>query len=135
MLTINPASRLILFLKLVAFHSLAVGISLIFIPPQYLKLFGFQKETTCFFQIQGGVFHIVMFVAYFLASINLPTSSLLIRFIIIAKTMALIFLLIYFIYIETILVIFLSAIGDGLMALLIFIFYKQYLYHIGDTHG
>ena len=121
MFNINPVSRLTVFLQLVALHSLAVGLAMIIIPPPYLANFGFEKETTCFFQVQGGVFHLVMCVAYFMAAKNLNRSSLMVRFIISAKTMAFIFLLVYFAYVETILVIFLSAIGDGLMALIIFI--------------
>ncbi|KAA3617708.1 MAG: hypothetical protein D8M58_00870 [Calditrichaeota bacterium] len=132
MLTMNPASRITVLLQLIAFHSLAVGLGLIIISSQYLELYGFKNYSSSFFQAQGGVFHIVMCIAYFMASKNL-NSAIIIRFVISAKTVAVIFLFVYFLYAESIWIILLSAIADGLMALLIFIFYKQYLHFIGQT--
>ncbi len=134
MYTFNPTQRLTLLLQLVTLHSFAVGLGLIFLPVKYLELFGFYNYTESFFQAQGGIFHIVMCVAYYSASKNFQSSSGMIYFVIIAKSMALVFLLVYFLFVESIWMILLSAIGDGLMALIIFILYKQYLHSVDENH-
>ena len=107
-------------------HSLAVGLGLIFLPPQYIRLFGFVNNTAGFFQAQGGVFHLVMSVGYFLGAKYLEKSPGLIQFIIMAKSIAFIFLIIYFFFLESNLMLLFSAIGDGLMAAVIYLLYSQY---------
>jgi len=133
MLKLNRRSRIEIFLKLTALHSFAVGIGLIFLPAEYLQFFGFANTSACFFQLQGGVFHWVMTIAYWQAAKYLEKSPGLIHFIIAAKSMAFVFLIIYFTVIEHSWMVLVSAIGDGLMALIIFVLYRRYQLNPGDV--
>ena len=126
MFKFDHKSRIEIFLKLVALHSFAVGIGLIFLPAKYLEFFGFANTSACFFQLQGGVFHLVMTVAYWLAAKHLEKSPGMIHLVIIAKSMAFVFLLIYFFAKEQSWMVLVSAMGDGLMAAIIFTFFRQY---------
>lgn len=124
---ISPEKLLKVFLWLVAIHSFCVGISLIFMPTQYLEIFGFYNYRYSFFQTQGGVFHLVMFAAYLLTVKYLDKSPGLVQFTILAKSMATVFLLIYYFFFESSWMLLLSAIGDAVMALVIYLLYQRYL--------
>ena len=67
-----------------------------------------------------------MAVAYFIAAIKTDKANLIITFIIIAKSMAAIFLLLYFFLGEHIWILLPSAAADGAMAILLFLFYRRY---------
>jgi len=93
---------------------------------EYLAYFGFSGYTASFFQAQGGVFHLVMSVAYILAAKYLEKSPGLMQFVITAKTMAFIFLVFYYLLAEKIAMVLLSALGDGLMAVIMYLLYNAY---------
>jgi len=114
-----------LALQLIAVHSFFVGIALIVLPFGVLSWFGFTVDPYRFFSTQGGVFHIVMSVAYLLASRELMQAKSLLIFIIIAKWMAFLFLSFYFIFSEMVPVIALSAVSDGLMGMIVLFFYLE----------
>jgi hypothetical protein len=122
----KPEIQLKVFLWLIALHSLSVGIGLILFSPSYLEIFGFNNYSYTFFQAQGGVFHIVMSVAYLMASKYMYKSPGLIYFSIAAKSMATVFLIIYFLFVEKSWMIIMSAIGDGAMAVILFYLYKKF---------
>lgn len=113
-----------IFLWLIGVHSFLVGIGLIFIPPSFLNYFGFVNYTASFFQVQGGVFHIAMSIAYVTAGRDVPNSSQLIRFIIVVKLLAFIFLIIYFIFMLNSWMILMSGIADGVMGVIVLVLYK-----------
>jgi len=115
------------FLVLMAVHSFTVGLGLTVLPFGALAWLGFTVDPYRFFSTQGGVFHIVMSVAYLLAARKPLGERTLLRFIIVAKIMAFCFLTAYFIFGERVPVIALSAIGDGLMGLIVLIFYRELL--------
>jgi len=73
-----------ILLWLIAIHSFTVAIFLIFLGPDGIRFFGFDSGNP-FFQAQGGVFHMVMCVAYIMASKKPLKRSDLILFIIVAK--------------------------------------------------
>ena len=123
---LNARRRLILFMWLVALHSFAVFLGLILIPAAQLSRFGLQNYSAGFFQAQGGVFHLVMSVAYLMAVKYLDETPALIYFSVSAKSIAVIFLLVYYFTAESAWIILLSAFGDGLMAMLIYLLYKQF---------
>ncbi|MFO7525719.1 MAG: hypothetical protein R6W68_09715 [Ignavibacteriaceae bacterium] len=125
MLSSNYNKYLSVFLVLIGIHSLAVGIGLLIIPLSLLNDFGFENYTESFFQAQGGVFHIAMSAAYFMAGFNTDKSTRIITFIIIVKLIAFIFLISYFLFVSGILLILLSAIGDGLMGLLLLFLFRM----------
>lgn len=115
------------FLWLIAAHSFIVGMVLIILPGESLAFFGFNIIEK-FFSTQGGVFHIVMSIAYALAAENLGKSDLVIYFSIAAKFIATIFLISYFLFKNFILVVAFSGIGDlimGILLLVLFINYKK----------
>jgi len=128
----NQKRQLTIFLILVAIHSLCVGIALILFPPSYLEVFGFHNYSFSFFQVQGGVFHIVMFVAYLMAIKYMHKSAGLIYFSIFAKSIATVFLIIYYLFIENSWMIIMSAFGDAVMAAILFILYKRF--HINNSN-
>lgn len=112
-------------LQLIALHSFAVGLALIVLPFGALSWFGLTVDPYRFFSTQGGVFHIVMAIAYlFAARAPLEERSLLI-FIILAKWIAFFFLAFYFLIGEMVPMIALSAVGDGLMGLLVMLFFLE----------
>ncbi|MBM3404938.1 MAG: hypothetical protein FJY10_08625 [Bacteroidetes bacterium] len=116
-------SRLLsIFLWLVAIHSILVGLGLMFLPISVLEWFGFVIEEK-FFTVQGGVFHIVVSVAYIMAALNIPNSPRLIMFSFTAKFIATVFLFTYFFLVNPIITVLLSGVGDFLMGVVIFILY------------
>ena len=114
-----------LLLYLIAFHSFCVGISLIVLPFEILSWFGFTVDPYRFFSTQGGVFHVVLSIAYILAACKPLEERSLIIFIILAKWIAFFFLGFYFLFSEMVPVIAISAIGDGLMGLLVMMFFLE----------
>lgn len=122
-----------LFLLFVAIHSILVGIALIVVTNEVRILFGFLPSPEQFFQTQGGVFHIVMAIAYAMAAYDQKKYATLIQFIIIVKFFASAFLFSYFIIESSNLLILLSGIGDLLMAVIILILYKKSAKIVIDT--
>ena len=122
----NHKSYLRILLWLVALHSFCVGLGLMFMPVSWFDLFGFTEPTVRFFAAQGGIFHIVMSVAYALGAYDLIKNKQLIIFSIIAKFIATVFLTSYFFFIESAWMIVLSGVGDFLMGIVILYLYIQY---------
>ena len=126
MADLSNRTLLVILLWIFVVHSTVVALLLMFMPADSLNFFGYSEYQGRFFQVQGGVFHLVMAVAYLIAAIKTDNSSLIIIFIIIAKTIATVFLLLYFFLDEHIWVLLPSAAGDGAMAVLLYLFYRRY---------
>ena len=126
MADLSNRTLLVILLWIFVVHSAVVALLLIFLPADSLNFFGYSGYQGRFFQVQGGVFHLVMAVAYLIAAIKTDNASLIIIFIIIAKTIATVFLLLYFFLDEHIWVLLPSAAGDGAMAVLLYLFYRRY---------
>ena len=122
------ASRILnIYLVLVALHSFCVGLGLIFLSASQMALMGFNISEN-FFPDQGGVFHIIMSIAYILPVIDVKKYYSFIFFSIIVKFIATIFLFIYYLFIDQILMVLFSGIFDyliGFVLLLIFNWYKK----------
>jgi len=114
-----------LLLYLFAIHSLTAGLLLIILPEDSLAYFGFII-TNRFFTTQSGIFHVVMAVCYILAAQNLDSGGILISFIIIAKSIAAVFLLTYYLFVEHILLIIIFGFGDLIMAIVLWIAYTGF---------
>jgi hypothetical protein len=114
-------------LYLVALHSISIGSGLIFMPLSYLSFFGFEQVCEKFFPVQGGIFHVVMGIGYYLAGKDPVKNQSLVIFSIIAKSLATVFLFIYYFTVKTNWMILISACGDGLMGFVIFYMYQ---YHV-----
>lgn len=120
----SAAKYLKYFLILVSLHSLAVGAGLIILPGEMMKDFGYGTIDENFFRVQGGVFHIVMVVAYMMAALKLEKNGCMTKFAIIAKFMAAVFLFAYYFFVDPIIVVLLSGVGDLLMAVIILYLYQ-----------
>lgn len=118
-LSYTPSQQLThIFLWLVMLHSLSVGLALILAPAAWLSFFGFSFHESRFFVTQGGVFHIVMCLAYSLVARNPVVNDKLLLFAISAKMIATVFLFTYYLAVDPVLVILLSGIGDFAMGLM-----------------
>ena len=127
---INSHSLLRVLLWLIAVHSFVAGILLIILGPEQLSLFGFDIQEK-FFSTQGGVFHIVMSVAYVIGAESIEKSNQIIFFAIIAKFIATVFLLSYFFFKNPIWMVLISGICDflmGIVLLVVFSYHKNNLY-------
>jgi len=113
-------------LWLVALHSIGFGISLIVLPVSVIEFFGFRLAEK-FFAVQGGIFHIVVSLAYIMAALDLTRASKLIILSCTAKFMATIFLLSYYFFEKHIFMVAFSGIADFFMGLTILILYLLYL--------
>ena len=117
---------LVITLWLVTLHSFFVGIAMILFPTNWISYFDIIPSEHRFFITQGGVFHIVMATAYGMAASNVKANSMLIKFSIAAKFIATFFLISYFIFVNQFVIIFLSAIGDFCMGLVILLLFRKY---------
>lgn len=125
MISLKNPNIIRIFLVLVAIHSFIVGINLISFPSEWMQQFGFNAITENFFKVQGGVFHIVMTVAYLLAAWKPVENRIMIIFAITAKFIATLFLISYYFVMGSIVTILLSAISDFAMGIiLLFLFLK-----------
>ena len=114
------------FLWLIAIHSIGFGIALVVLPIPVIEFFGFQLEEK-FFAVQGGVFHIVVSLAYIMAALDLENAKKLIILSCTAKFMATLFLLTYYFFVSHIFMVIFSGIADFLMGLAVLITYLMFL--------
>ncbi|MBC8214493.1 MAG: hypothetical protein ISR90_00415 [Candidatus Marinimicrobia bacterium] len=117
---------LIVAMWFIALHSFVVGVCMIVMPIKFLHYFGFDI-TERFFLTQGGVFHIVMSVAYVMSVSRGKIYSNMLVFSFSAKFIATIFLVFYYTTISQNWVILLSGIGDCIMGIVILKFYSLYI--------
>ena len=122
----SPEKLLRLLLYLLSIHSICVGMALISTPGDMFTYFGYQPVSERFFPIQGGVFHIVMGVAYYLAAKSINKDHNLILLTIIAKLSATIFLISYFLFIQQIWLVLVSGIVDALIAMVVIFVFQQF---------
>jgi len=116
----RPRERLRLLLAAVALHSLFVGMGLILVPPELMqRYFGYAPFQERFFAVQAGVFHFVMVTIYALPAWRLERWESLVELAIIAKGIAFVFLIVYYVFVDAIWMVLFSVIADGAMGLLI----------------
>ncbi len=121
----NSPNLLKALLLLIAIHSIIAGILLILLSPEQLSFFGFDTQEK-FFSTQGGVFHLVMSIAYVMGAFAISKSDQMITFAIIAKFMATIFLLSYFFFKNSIWVVLVSGVGDFLMGVVLLMVFQNF---------
>ena len=102
---------------LIALHSFAVGGGLIWANPEVLKFAGWVEQGPVFFPHQGGVFHIVLGICYLVEYFHYRGIILLI----IAKSIATVFLIGSVALGEPAWVVLFSGVVDGLMAVAVLI--------------
>ena len=129
----SPYERLRLLLGAVALHSFAVGLGLIFVPPELMQPFGYGPFQERFFAIQAGVFHFVMVTMYALPGWRPVRWEPLIELAIIAKAIAFIFLIIYYTFVDTIWVVLFSGLADGAMGVVIWAALRSWRFSRGQS--
>lgn len=116
-----------ILLWLFVLHTSGVAIGLMFLPSEYLNLFGLLDYQGRFFQVQAGVFHLVMGLAYVLTIYYRDSAPSLVFFCVIAKSIAVVFLVTYYFFVEQSCIILISAFGDGFLGLTLLVLYGQYM--------
>ena len=96
------------------------------------EFFGFRLVEK-FFAVQGGVFHIVVSLAYIMAAMDLQNAKKLIILSCTAKFMATIFLISWFIFGSHIFMVIFSGIADFLMGIAILSLYLLYRNTLENT--
>lgn len=99
---------------------------LIIQPESVLAFMGFAPIHERFFPCQGGVFHIILAMAYSFGAIDVIKNRTLLLFAIIVKLTAAIFLFSYYLIIDAKWIILVSGITDFLMGLAIFIILEYF---------
>ncbi|MBL7110572.1 MAG: hypothetical protein ISS19_01345 [Bacteroidales bacterium] len=112
-------------LYLIALHSFIVGFVLVIIPIDTLSFFGYYHYQEPFFKVQGGVFHLVMALVYFLAAWDLSRNRILIYLTIISKFIATAFLFSYYLFIDRIWMVAASGAGDLIMGILVLMLFLR----------
>jgi len=126
MSTSNRRLLLQWILWLIAIHSICFGLALIIFPSAWIEYFGFRLEEK-FFADQGGVFHLIISFAYIMAALAPETSKKFIVLSCVTKFTAAVFLFSYFLFDRTIIMVFVSGIGDLMMGLAILLAYRFYI--------
>lgn len=125
--TIRDASKRLSFVfGLIFLHSFFVGLALIFHPPRIMSMLGFHSIDEAFFPVQGGVFHIIMGIFYLTVVLRVEGFRVVIYLSMITKSMAFVFLLYYYIFIDGIFIVLFSGIVDGAIAVIIILAYRSY---------
>lgn len=109
-----------------ALHSLSVGFGMILLPIDWIAYFDIIPSKHRFFITQGGVFHLLMAVAYSIAALDINNSKQLIYFSIIVKFSATLFLFSYFAFVNHFIIVLGSGAIDLAMGLALFILYNKY---------
>ena len=118
-LTESPRLRLVVLFWAMALHSFVIGLILIFHPADMIGYFGYKSIHEQFFPVQGGVFHILMAVLYFLTAAQWMHLKCLVYFSLIVKSTAVVFLLSYYAFVDHITILIVLGFCDGTMAVLI----------------
>jgi len=122
----HPRTFLQLLMAAIALHSLGVGIGLVLHPAAILAAAGYEPVTEPFFPTQAGVFHFVVVVGYVLAAWNPDRNAVLIRYAVIIKAMATVFLVLYWILRPGLWAVLASGVVDGLMGVAIWWAYARW---------
>ena len=115
-----------LILWLAAIHSAATGIALIIMPDSAMSFFGLRPCVEKFFPAQGGVFHLIMTVAYALAAVGRERYHGLILLIIVTKLAATAFLIVYSAFVNAAWIAVFSAVVDGAIGIAVIVTYRLY---------
>ena len=107
---------------LIALHSAAIGIVLMFFTRQGAALGGWPEVVPLFFARQAGIFHIVVMAGYLLEYFRHGTVT----FLLVTKILAVVFLVGIMVFEpDTSWTVPLSALGDGMMALVVYLVHRQ----------
>ncbi len=114
-----PRERLRALLVMVALHSAGVGVGLILALPPVMTFMGFGTIHEPFFPAQGGVFHLVMTVAYLLPAAAPERYEPILVLVVATKMIATVFLFSFWLFVEPIWMVLFSGLTDLAMGLLV----------------
>ena len=119
---INKAKMLGYVVVCVSLHSFALGVLLMVLDKDLFAVFGWEPLCNRFFLHQVGIFHIVLAVIYLIEYFRYKrvTSILL------AKSAAVAFLAVEYIWLTPQTPILLAGLGDGALALIVVLVYYQF---------
>lgn len=117
----NFASIETWLISLIAAHSLAVGLALLFLTRWGVAFGGWQGLNLPFFARQAGVFHIVVAIGYLLAYLRYRDVT----FLLTTKIIAVLFLVSMMLIEPVPWAMPLSALGDGLMVPLVYFVHRR----------
>ncbi|MCF7797575.1 MAG: hypothetical protein K9N11_05680 [Lentisphaeria bacterium] len=130
--TLGARRKLQFVLFIMVLHSAVTGLLLITLPGEWFAWFGLNVHPQRFFSCQGGIFHIILAVAYGMGMIHPVKYALMIHFSIFVKFCAALFLFAFFLFCDTVLFILLNALLDGFLGgLLLFTYggFRRTLYN------
>ncbi|UCG27528.1 MAG: hypothetical protein JSV24_11230 [Bacteroidales bacterium] len=119
-------------LILVSVHSFAIGSGLIFMPGKLMPFWGLTVPAENFFQIQGGILHYILAIAYFMAATGYNRYQGLLILAIITKFLATLFLFSFYLFVERAWIILVSGIIDYLMGLTILWGFLHFHWNMND---
>lgn len=122
----DPAHRLRALLWALALHSAGVAAGLMLHPESLIAMAGYEPLNEPFFAAQGGIFHLIMALAYSMAALNLSRNRCLVVFTILVKSIATVFLIVYWIFVSRIFAVLASGVVDGAMALTILVAFNSW---------
>jgi hypothetical protein len=103
----------------VALHSILIGALMVIQPSSLIKLMGFGRIGEPFFPCHGGVFHILMAVAYLCGAADIHKNRNMIVYAIMVKMTAAMFLFSYYFFAKNLWIVFLSGSIDLGMGIII----------------
>lgn len=116
---------LLITIVFVGLHSFFLGFFIYFFTELFYALFFFQPVENIFFVRQSGLFLMLSGLFYLFPLVDLRTNSGFIPLILVSKSLAVLFLLTNARFTPVPAMLFLAALGDGMMALVLAISYRS----------
>lgn len=110
-----------IYVWLVALHSFAIGVGLVFLTDFALRFAGWGDPDPAFFPKQGGAFHFVVAAGYLIEHLRHRTVTLMIT----AKSIAFVFLIGLTLTSEVPWAVPFSGVADGVMGLLAYLLHRR----------
>jgi hypothetical protein len=109
------------YVWLVALHSFAIGVGLVFLTDFSLRFAGWGEPDPAFFPRQGGAFHFVVAAGYLIEHLRHRTVTLMIT----AKSIAFVFLIGLTLTSNVPWAVPFSGVADGVMGLLAYVLHRR----------
>lgn len=129
------SSLLKYFLFLFSFQSMAVGLFLMFFPPDLMRLVGFPLIYENFFKVQSGLFHLILVIIFLLAAVDPIKNKIFVLLSIIVKFTTLSFLLSYYIFVSDYWILIIGSLNELVISGLLMFFYLKVGKQNSDTQS
>ena len=125
--TLGTRRQLQGILFLLVIHSTATGFGLFLLPEKWFQFLGLEVGLQRFFVSQGGVFHLLMAGAYLAGMLHPRRFVVLVKYAIVVKVCAAVFLIFYFLFVHGVVFILLDGVIDACLGWLVWIGLRQFL--------